>query len=118
LHEHGDYGDPTVERAGDLEPDEVAGVVEPASSLLVGDPDPRPPDHRDQDAGRADRLLDPIDEVDTRLERVHVHEDPLRAEARAQPVVQAPGVPGGVLTPVADEDSWPCRQSETSLPRR
>jgi hypothetical protein len=61
-------------------------------------------DYRQQHITGADGVLDALVEVDSRLDRIDVHEDGSAAEPIHEPVVQATGVPGRVIASVADED--------------
>jgi hypothetical protein len=84
--------------------DEVVGVVEPPTSLVLCG-EPLRPDDGEENFGRLDGLLDRVDVVDPRLERVQVVEDPLLSEAGSELLRQRSCFEGGVLTAVADEDA-------------
>ena len=91
-----------LERALDLAPDEILGVVEPAPVAVLG-ARPARPDHDDADLRGVHHALDVLDEVHARLDR-HVAKDPLLAEAVLQITVQLPRPAGRVGAPVVDED--------------
>ena len=58
-----------------LESYEVLGVVEPPGSLRVATVEPLVTDQGDEYIAGPDRLVDVLDEVGARLNRVDVHED-------------------------------------------
>ena len=62
------------------------------------------PDHRHQDLASADGPIDDLTEVFARLDRIHIHKNPLRSEAITQPIKQPPRMPGAVLSSIADEN--------------
>src|SRR4051794_41587434 len=80
-------------------------MVEAALAIVPHDGEPLLPDHDNSGIAGANGRLDNLDEVDTGLNGVDVHEDLLFAEVLAEPVVEAPSVRRAVLTSVADEDT-------------
>ena len=113
--EHGNRRHVGTPQGGlDLDPDEVLGIGEPRPPLLILYLRPRRPHDDNQHVAGGHRLGYPLDEVDPGR-HVHVHEHVVLPEPRHHRVVQAPGVGGGVLAPVGDEDllpgsgRWPCR---------
>jgi hypothetical protein len=77
VDEHGDDPDVARERCLDLEPDEVARVVDasqPAAVLPAAGPSRA--DDRQEHRTRSDRFVDLGDEVVPGTEGVDVHEDP------------------------------------------
>jgi hypothetical protein len=85
-------------------PDEVVRVVQAALPARVLRRHPAATDDGEEDVGRRHRRLDPLDEVDSRLDCVDVHEDPVLAEVLLELVVDAARIAGGFLAPIADED--------------
>ncbi len=105
VHQDGDDPDVASQGGLDLEADEVAGVVEPASSLGVGGVDPPVADEGQQHVTGAHGVGEHLDEVVARFDGVHVLEDLAPPEVAGQAVEEPAGRVGGVLSPVADEDA-------------
>jgi hypothetical protein len=101
----GDHADVAFQRGVDLHPDDVVGVVEPPTAVLVGGADPVWADDCQQHLAGADRLGDDFGEVDAERDGVDVHEDLVVTESVGEPVVQPTGQAAGFLPPVADEDA-------------
>ena len=87
---------------------DVGGIVDPACAVRIRDRQPLLANQRDQRTASADGLLDVLGKVDAGLHR-HVHEHAVGAEVLDQAVVEAPGVPGGLPPPIADENLRPGR---------
>ena len=92
-----------LERRLDLESDEVLGIGDPNRALVVLHGRPARAHDHDQHMTGGHHIRDPLDEVDPGRE-IDIHEDVAVAELGGHRVVEAPGVRGGFLTPVADED--------------
>ena len=104
LHQHRDHRNAALQRRGDLEPDEILGVVDPPHAIAVAGRQPLAPDQCEQDVALGNLGVDHLPEVDAGLDRDDVHEHRVVAEARPQPLEQTPGMPLGVLAPVTDEN--------------
>ena len=105
LHQHRHDAYAASQRRSCFQADEVLGVGEPWLSGAVLAGEPVAADHRHHDLGRAERLVDGIDEVQPGLDADHVHEHALPAEVLRQPVKQSASVTCAVFAAIADEDS-------------
>src|SRR5215207_3326618 len=84
--------------------------VDAPPPILVGDREPLITDQRQQNVAGPDRPGDHLDEVVAQLDRVDVFEDLSVAEVLCKSIEQPAGRVGGLVPPVADEDSsrWSC----------
>ncbi len=102
--EYRHHPDGSLERGRRFESHEVRGIVEPALAVgILGEPVVA--DDDDQDLAGADGALDRVDEIRARVDSLDVHEHAGGAEVRSEPIVQAAGVAGRVVTPIAYEDA-------------
>lgn len=105
VDEHGRDGDIVApERSSDFQPDEVVGLVEPATAVGVGDGQPVRPEDRDQEVRSAQSVVDGSGERVAGPQSLDVPEHMAAAQPPRQGVVDPTGGPGGVVTAVADED--------------
>ncbi len=102
--QHGHDGNAALERARQLEAHVVAGLLEAGAALGRRGVEPVATDHRQHGVARVERAVDRDREVLARRDGADVLEDASRAQAGAQCVGEAPGVPAGVVAPVAEED--------------
>ena len=103
--EHRHDADLAAQCRSGLQANEVLRIVEPAATAGVRRAQPPRADDDDQHATRRDGLLDRIDEIDAGVYALDVHEHPLAAEVRRQPVVEPTGVTRRIVAAVADEDA-------------
>ena len=104
LQQHGDDPHLAIKGSLDLESHEVILILKTTAALGVDRGRPLSADEGQKHVARADRLVDHIDEVHARLDRVDVHED-LVAEMIGQRVIQPAGGVRRVLSSIADEDA-------------
>jgi hypothetical protein len=105
LDQDGDHDDVRARQRGlDLEPDEVAGILQPRGAVGTGDRRPARADHREEHVARAGRPRDLVDEVDPRA-HLHVPEDRVLPEAVREVVVEPSRRAGGVLAAVVHEEA-------------
>ena len=103
-HEHRDHDRLAGQGEADLEPDEVLRVVQAALAVELLGAEPAAADDDEHGIGRAHRRVQALHEVDSRLERVDVHEHLMGAELLDQPVVEPARVCRRILAAIADED--------------
>ena len=91
------------QRRRDFALHQIAGVVN-AGALAAAFAQPAPADQHQQHPRAAHRLVDHLVEALAGADVVDVDEHSLGAEFAAQRIADRPGVAGGVVTPIADED--------------
>ena len=92
------------QRGCDFEPYVVVGEREATRSCGINRADPVAPDEREKDAAFTKAPLDGGDEVLSRLDGVEIAKHSVIAEPTREPFIQASGIPGGIVAPVAEED--------------
>ena len=102
LHERRDHPKAPLQRVRQLEPDEVARIIEATPPAGICRVDPLVPDNRNHDVALVERLVDHLDEVGPGLDRVDIHEHPPRVRARRERVVEAACIPTGIAPAVVD----------------
>jgi len=103
-HENGDNLDFALQRSEYFNADEIVCVAEPRPVLVILERQPILADECNQSVAGADLLLDHFYEVTAWTNVCDVHEDVVRAKARADLIVEPPGISTGVVAPVTDED--------------
>ena len=98
---HRHHVGPAGERSADLVHDIIFVSRRDA---LPQDVEPARTDHRQDHGAPGQRLIDGLGEVLPRSDVLHVHEDPMNAEKRAETIRQPTGVRRSIVAPVADED--------------
>ena len=93
-----------LKRVGDLNPDEIAAVVQPPLPRLRLHREPFGADQGEEDVAGADLILQHFHEVLAGRDFLHIHEDAIVGELMAQAVVEPRGGPLAVRPPVRDED--------------
>ncbi len=104
VEQHRDHRNVAGQRGGDLDPHKVVFIVEPALAVLIEDCGPVRTDHGKQDVAFRDFVAQHFDEIQAERNGVDIHEQKVAAELPLQPVAQAPGMTGTVVTAIADEE--------------
>jgi hypothetical protein len=104
FNQDGDDADVTCQGGLDLQPDEVARVIQPSPAIRAGNRQPSAADQREQNVAGLDRCCDHLDEIIAQLNRVDVLKDLISAKVAGKPVKQPCGRIGGILTAVGHED--------------
>ena len=104
LHEHWDDEPLAGERGLDLQPDPVAGIVEPPLAARVASIEPPATDDYQHHRAFRHSFFDGEPELLARADRGDVHEHARFAEAPPQVREQMPGLSLRVVPAIADED--------------
>jgi len=102
--QHGDYPLALVQRRGDLDADEIIGIVEPPCAGRVARVDPTLADDGEHDIALGDAFVEHAHEVEARRDIVDVEKELLRLEYVLQPVEQTASSLGIVPPAVVEED--------------
>ena len=105
LHQDRDHPHPALKSRPDLQPDQVIGVIKPPPAPLISRHQPARADHRHQHHACVHRTGNRLSEIHPRLNRMHVHEDLLRAETIDQAIGQPPGKTAALNPAVADKNA-------------
>jgi hypothetical protein len=80
LDERRDHPDVPPQCCGNFMPDEVFWIIYPPLSIGIGERQPLPPDEGDQDIARTHSTLDNLNEVETGLNAINIHEHVVAAK--------------------------------------
>jgi hypothetical protein len=101
------WNDPNIplERRFDLDPHIVRWIIEPPFTRGIPGRQPTRTDDCDESAAIGDLLVERVDKVDARLDRIDIDEKLVALEMLEQAVEQAPSRSLAVAAPIIDENA-------------
>ena len=103
-----------LERRGDLQTGEIAGIVEPTIAIAVLRVDPARTDHRKQHTTGLERALDGVDEIDTGFDRLHITEYRHTVEVLLEMIGETTGRALAILSTITDKNPLHGAASDTA----
>ena len=103
-HRHHPYI--TCKCCAGFQPNEIMGIVQASPAGSVLGIKPLVADQNNQYLARSDRPFDGLYEVGSRLYSLNIHEDDVGTEVCHQTIVKPARVAGGVVSSVADENTF------------
>jgi len=97
--------DPTLQGSGNFESNKIRGVVDPAIAPSAT-AEPSRADHRDNNSGAFQCLLDLFPKVHAVRDGIEVHKNISLTEIGLQTIVETTGDRCGVLSAIRDGDHW------------